>query len=75
MIGGGATRPTPPSHASVAHKFEAVADSWGSVSAPAVSRVMGGATKRKKIAKTNNYVKLHLGEGLLEMLSASNTLV
>ena len=27
----GGTRPTPPSHASVVHTFEAVAGSWGSV--------------------------------------------
>ena len=33
------------SHASVAHSFEAVAGSWGSVSAPAVNRVMGRATE------------------------------
>ena len=41
------TRPTPPSHASAAHTFEAVASSCGSVSAPAVNRVMGGAPQRK----------------------------
>ena len=33
------TRPMPPSRASVLHTFEAVAGSWGSVSAPAVSKV------------------------------------
>ena len=43
---GGGTRPTPPSLASVVHTFEAVAGSRGSVSAPAVSRVMGGAPER-----------------------------
>ena len=32
--GGGGTRPTPPSLASAVHKFEAVAGSRGSVSAP-----------------------------------------
>ena len=48
---GGGTRPTPPSLASVVHTFEAVAGSWGSMSAPAVSRVMGGAPERIKIAK------------------------
>ena len=34
----------------IVHTFEAVAGSWarGSVSAPAVSRVMGGATERIK---------------------------
>ena len=42
------TRPTPPSLASVVHTVEAVAGSWGSVSAPAVSRVMGGAPERNK---------------------------
>ena len=40
---GGGTRPTPPSLAPVVHKCEAVAGSWGSVSAPSFSRVMGGA--------------------------------
>ena len=45
---GGGTRPTPPSLASVVHTFEDVAGSWGSVSAPAVSRVMSGAPERKK---------------------------
>ena len=34
----GGTRPTPPSHASVVHTFEAVAGSWGSVSAPAANK-------------------------------------
>ena len=47
----GATRPTPPSLASVVHMFEAVAGSWESVSAPAVSRVMGGAPERNKNSK------------------------
>ena len=46
-----ATRPTPPSLASVAHTFEAAACSRGSMSAPAVSRVMGGAPKRNKNSK------------------------
>ena len=50
-LGGGATRPTPPSLASVVHTFEAVAGSRGSVSAPAVSRVMGGAPERNKNSK------------------------
>ena len=45
---GGGTRPTPPSLASVVQTFEAVAGSWGSVSAPAASRVMGGAPERNK---------------------------
>ena len=40
--GGGGTRPTPHSLASVVHTFEAVAGSRGSVRAPAVSRVTGG---------------------------------
>ena len=44
-----ATRPMPPGLASVVYTFEALAGSWGSVSAPAVSRIMGGA-ERKKIA-------------------------
>ena len=42
-----ATRPMPPSLASVVHTFEALASSWGSVSAPAVSRIMGGAQSEK----------------------------
>ena len=45
---GGATWPTPPSLASVVHKFEAVAGSWKSVSTPAVGRVMSRAPERKK---------------------------
>ena len=36
---GGGTKPTPPSHASVSHTLEAVAGSWGAVSAPAESWV------------------------------------
>ena len=40
-----------PGHASVVHTFEAVAGTWGSVSAPAVSRVMGGAPNRNKNSK------------------------
>ena len=43
---GGGTRPTPPSLASDVHTFEAVAGSWGSVSASAVSRVMDGAPEQ-----------------------------
>ena len=49
--GGGGTRPSPPSLASVVHTFEAVAGSRGSVSAPAVNRVMGGAPERNKTSK------------------------
>ena len=49
--GGGGTRPTPPSLASVVHTFEAVEGSRGSVSAPAVSRVMSGAPERNKNSK------------------------
>ena len=48
---GEATRPTPPSHASVVHTFEVVVGSWGSVSVPAVSRVIGGAPERNKNSK------------------------
>ena len=48
FVWGGGTRPTPPILASVVHTFEAVAGSWGSVSAPAVSRVMGGAPRAIK---------------------------
>ena len=49
----GGTRPTPPSLASVVHTFQAVVGSWGSMSAPAVSRVMGGAPERNKNSNTN----------------------
>ena len=49
--GGGGIQPTPPSLASVMHTFEAVAGSRGSVSAPTVSRVMGGAPERNKNSK------------------------
>ena len=52
LCGGGGTRPTPPSLASVVHTFEAVVGSRGSVSAPAVSRVMGGTPERNKNSKT-----------------------
>ena len=45
---GGGIRPTPSSLASVVHTLEAVAGSWGSVSARAVSRVMVGAPERNK---------------------------
>ena len=44
-----ATRPMPPSLASVVYTFEALAGSWGSVSAPAVSRIMGGAQSENKL--------------------------
>ena len=40
-----------PGHASVVHTCEAVAGSWGSGSAPAVSRVMGGALEGNKNSK------------------------
>ena len=45
-------------HASRVHTFEAVAGSWGSVSAPAVSRVVGGSPERNKNSK-QIYVELH----------------
>ena len=48
---GGPPGQTPPSLASVVHTFEAVAGSRGSVSAPAVSIVMGGAPGRNKNSK------------------------
>ena len=44
---GGGHRPTPSGFASVVHTFEAVAGSWRSVSAQAISRVMSGAPERK----------------------------
>ena len=37
----------PPSLASVVYTCEALAGSWGSVSAPAVSRIIGGAQSGK----------------------------
>ena len=48
---GWGTRSTPPGLASVVHTFEVISGSWGSVSAPAVSRVMGGAQREIKLAK------------------------
>ena len=47
FVGGGGTRSTPPSLTSVVHMFDAVAGRWGSVSAPAVSRVIDGAQSEK----------------------------
>ena len=46
-----ATRPMPPSLASVVYTFEALAGSWRSASAPAVSRIMGGAQSEKQLQK------------------------
>ena len=56
----GGTRPTPPSLASVVQTFEAVAGSWGSVSAPAASTVMGGAPERNKNSNLIRAAKLRL---------------
>ena len=69
---GRATRPTPPSLASVVHTFEAVAGSWGSVSAPAVSRVMGGGAPERNKNSKKYRMKWHVGDVFLWMLSASN---
>ena len=72
-MGGGGTAGHPADTnqlAAVVPTFEAVADSWRSVSAPAVSRVMSGAPERK--IATN---EITFGGGFLQMLSASNTLV
>ena len=63
--GGGGTRPTPPSLASVVHTFEAVAGSWGSVSAAAVSRVIGGAPERNINSKKNNIGEITFGGSFL----------
>ena len=60
----GGIRLTPPSLASVVHTFEAVAGSRGSVIAPTVSRVMGGAPERNKNSKTN-IDETTFGEGFL----------
>ena len=46
-----ATRPMPPSLASVVYTFEALAGSWGSVNGPAVSRIIGGAQCEEKNSK------------------------
>ena len=46
-----ATRPMPPSLAPVVYTFEALVGSWGSVGAPAVSRIMGGAEIEKNCKK------------------------
>ena len=63
-----ATRPMPPSLASVVYTFEALAGSWGSVSAPTVSRIMGGAQSEKKLHNNIGEITLILGEVFL-MLS------
>ena len=57
-LGGAPGRRLPAMHHSVVHTFEAVAGSWGSVSAPAVNRVMGGAQERNR----NKNRKKNLGE-------------
>ena len=49
------------------HTFEALAGSWGSVSVPAVSRIMGGAQSEKELQK--NVGEMTFGEVFL-MLSA-----
>ena len=60
-----ATRPMPPGRCHPAlHTFEALAGSWGSVSVPAFSRIMGGAQSEKK-----NVGEMTFGEVFL-MLSA-----
>ena len=56
LFGGGghpadATRPMPSSRASVVYTFEALAGSWGSVSAPAASRIMDGVQSEKNSKK------------------------
>ena len=61
FVWGVGTRPTPPSLASVVHTFDAVAGSRGSVSAPAVSRVMGQAPERHKNIK--KYGEITFGGG------------
>ena len=61
--GGGGHPATPPRLASVVQTFEAVASSWGFVSAPVVSRVMGGAQSEIKIPK--NIGEITFGGGFL----------
>ena len=62
-----ATRPMPPSLASVVYTFEALAGSWGSVSAPAVSRIMGGAQSEKKLH--TNIGEMTFGGGIFNVVS------
>ena len=53
----------PPSLASVVYTFEALAGSWGSVSTPAVSRIMGGAQREKNIGE------MTFGGGIFNVVS------
>ena len=61
-----ATRPMPPSLA-VVYTFEALAGRWGSVSAPAVSRIMGGAQSETKLPK--NIGEMTFGGGIFNVVS------
>ena len=62
-----ATRPMPPMLASAVYMFEALAGSWGSVSAPAVSRIMGGAQSERKLQK--NIVEMTFEGGIFNVVS------
>ena len=63
-----AIRSMPPGRCHPAlHTFEALASSWGSVSVPAVSRIMGGAQSEKNVQ--TNVGEMKFGEVFL-MLSA-----
>ena len=57
----------PPSLASVVYTFEALAGSWGSVSTPAVSRIMGGAQSENKLQK--NIREMTFGGGIFNVVS------
>ena len=72
FLWGGGTRPTPHRLASVVHTFEAVAGSWGSVSAPAVSSHGWSPQGEIKIGK-----KYWCNDiwGRVFVMSATNTLV
>ena len=62
-----ATRSMPPSLASVVYTFEALAGSWGSVSDPAVSRIMDGAQSETKLQK--NIGEMTFGGGIFNVVS------
>ena len=56
-----------PSLASVVYTFEALAGSWGSVGAPAVSRIMGGAESEKTLQ--TNLGEMTFGGGIFNVVS------
>ena len=64
-----ATRPMRPSLASVVYTFEALAGSWVSVSAPAVSRIMGGGQSEKKLPQNIGLGEMTFGGGIFNVVS------